>query len=155
MAEDNFFDYRPTDSRSETRPKEPVTVNMFEKGATGQSRYFAAAYGGEHLRPRLKAIRAMVNTHEGHPEAPPIEFIGDVWNRTNHDFVDACLEGTRRIIRIAPPGSKRVKIDRLAWRPRAGGAPLLQFPDTFTIESPNGFWQSIIIPELELKWNQR
>ena len=35
--------------------------------------------------------------------------------------------------------------------PRADGTPLWQFPDTSTIESPNGLWQSIIIPELERK----
>ena len=105
------------DNKSETRPKEPVTVNMFEKCDVSQSRYFSAVYGDEHLKPRLKAIKALVNTHEDHPKVFPIEFIVDVWNRMNHDFVDACLEGVRRIVRIAPPGSKRDRIAKLAWRP--------------------------------------
>ena len=91
-AEANFFDYRPIGNKSETRPKEPVTVNMFEKCAIGQPRYFAAVYGEEHLKPRLKAIKALVNTHEDHPKVPPIDFVGDVWSRMNHDFADACLE---------------------------------------------------------------
>ena len=106
---------------------------------------------GEHLKPRLKAVKALANTREVHPKVFPIDFIVDVWNHMNHDFADACLEGIRRIVRIAPPGSKRDKIAKLAWRPRADGTPLWQFPDTFTIDSANGFWQSIIIPELERK----
>ena len=36
-AEANFLDYRPTDSRSEVHPREPVAVNMFEKCALAQS----------------------------------------------------------------------------------------------------------------------
>lgn len=152
---DNFFDYRPIDNKSETRPNEPVTVNMFEKCAIAQSRYFSAVYGDERLEPRLKAAKSLVTTHEDHPKVFPIDFIVDVWNRMNHDFADACLEGIRRIVRIAPPGSKRGKIAKLAWMPRADGTPLWQFPDTFTMDSENGFWQSIINPELERKWNHR
>ena len=124
---------------------------MFGKCAITQSRFSSTIYGGEHLKPRLKAIKALVNTHEGHPKVFSIEFIGDVWSRMNYDFADACLEGVRRIVRIAPPGSKRDKIAKLAWRPRPDGTPLWQFPDTFIIDSPDGFWQSIIIPELERK----
>ena len=103
------------------------------------------------MEPRLKAIKSLANTHEDRPNDPPIDFIGDVWNRMNHDFVDACLDGIRRIVRIAPPGSKRDKIAKLAWRPRADGTPLWQFPDTFAIDSANVFRQPIIIPELERK----
>ena len=148
---DNFFDYRPTDTKTENRPMEPVTASMFQKCAIAQSRYFGAVYGGEYLKPRLKAIKALVNTHEDHPKVRPIEFIGDVWGRANHDFTDYWIERIRRIVRIAPPGSKRDKIARSAWRPRAGGTPLWQFPDTFAIESHTGFWQSIIIPEMDRK----
>ena len=97
----NFSEYRPTGIKSEARPKEPLTVNMFGKWATVQPRYFSAVYGEEHLKPRVKAIRALVNTSEVHPKVPPIDFIGDVRNRTNYDFVDACLAGIRRNIRIA------------------------------------------------------
>ena len=43
---DNFFDYRPTDRKSELRPKEPSTVNMFGKCAIARSRYFESSYGG-------------------------------------------------------------------------------------------------------------
>ena len=150
-GEDNFCDYRPIGNKSETRPKEPATVNMFGKCAPGHPRYFDAVYGGEQLEPRLEAIGALANTHEDRPEVPPIDFVGDVWNRMHHDFTDACLEGIRRIVRISPPGSKRDKIAKFSWIPRADGTPLWQFPDTFTIDSENGFWQSIIIHELGRK----
>ena len=46
-GEDNYLDYRPMDSKAEVRPTEPVTANMLGKCATAQSRYFAAAYGGD------------------------------------------------------------------------------------------------------------
>ena len=124
---------------------------MFEKCDIAQSRYFAAVYGEEHLKPRSNAIRGLANTHEDHHKVSPIDFIGDVWGRMNHRFIDACLEGVRRIIRISPPVPKRDKIAISALRPRADGAPLWQFPDTFAIESPTGFWQSIIAPELARK----
>ena len=104
--EGSFFDYRPTDSKTENRPQEPVAVNMFEKCATAQSRYFAGVYGEEHPKHRLDAIKSSVNTHEDHPKATPIDSIGGVWNRANRDFADACLEGVRRIMRIAPSGFK-------------------------------------------------
>ena len=69
----------------------------------------------------------------------------------NYDFADARMEGVRRIMRMAPPGSKRGKIARLAWRPRSDGTPLWRFPDTFSLGSEFGFWKSIILPELERK----
>ena len=74
-GEDNFFDYRPTDRKSETRSKDPVAANMFEKCAIAKPRYFSAVYGEEHLKPRLEAIRALANTLEDHPKVFPIEFI--------------------------------------------------------------------------------
>ena len=45
---------------------------MCEKCDIAQSRYFAELYGGGHLKPRLDAIRGLVNTHEDHPKAPPL-----------------------------------------------------------------------------------
>ena len=35
--------------------------------------------------------------------------------------------------------------------PRADGAPLWRFRDTFSLDSENGIWQSIIAPELKRK----
>ena len=54
-------------------------------------------------------------------------------------------------MRISPPGSKRGKLARSAWRHRDGGTPICQFPDTFATDSPTGCWESIIVPELGRK----
>ena len=124
---------------------------MLEKCATFQSRIFAAIYGEEHLRTRLKAVQGLIDIRENHPKVFRIEFLADVWNRMNYDFADACMEGVRRIMRIATPVSNRGEIARLAWRPRPDGTPLWQFPGTFSLGSESGFWQSIILPELERK----
>ena len=122
---------------------------MFGKCATFQSRTFPAIYGDEHLKTRLKAVQGLIGVRENRPKVFQIDFLVDVWNRMNYDFVDACMEGVRRIMRISPTGSKRDKIARLAWRPRADGTPLWKFPDTFSLGAESGFWQSIILPELE------
>ena len=76
---------------------------MFRKCATFQSRTFAAIYGAEHLETRLKAIQGLVDVRGNRPKVFQIDFLVDVWNRANYDFVDACMEGVRRIMRIAPP----------------------------------------------------
>ena len=65
------------------------------------------------------------------------------------------MGGVRRIIRIAPPGSKRDKITRSVWRPRSGGVPFWRFPDAFALDAESCFWQSIDLPGIERKMASR
>ena len=82
---------------------------MFEKCATFQSRVFAAIYGEEHLKTRLKTIQWLIDFHENRPKVSQVEFLVDVWDRMNYDFVDARMEGVRRIMRIAHPDQNEIK----------------------------------------------
>ena len=68
-------------SESEPRAKDPAAVNILEKCAIVQKKYFVVVYGKDHMLGRLEAIRTFARIHEDRPEVPPFEFIVDVWRR--------------------------------------------------------------------------
>ena len=88
-GEDNFFDLRPAGAISESRPNEPVAINMFEKRATCQSRTFADVYDGEHLASRAKSILDLDAVREDHPKVFAVEFLVDARDRMGFDFAGA------------------------------------------------------------------
>ena len=107
--------------------------------------------GEGNLGSRMGTADGLVNTNDGHLEVPTVEFMGNVWNLANYDFVDVCMVAVRRIISIAPPVAKRGKIARSTWMPRDDGASLRHFADTFSLGPKTGIRQSIISHEAERK----
>ena len=88
---------------------------------------------------------------EDRPKVCTVEFLVDTCNRMNLDFIDSRLEGARRIIRISPHGGGGVKSIASIGDQERAVPPSWQFPDACALESTTGFWQSIVVPELERK----
>ena len=66
-------------------------------------------------------------------------------------YVAAVQECTRKMVRMLPETVRKGEFRRKAMTPMADGRPRWEFPTTFLMEHPAGFWQSIAVPRLEEK----
>ena len=62
-----------------------------------QINYFGIIYGNRHREERIKAIRFLLEIHEGTPDLLTVEFTGSAWEQMKYDFFTKCQDGAKRL----------------------------------------------------------
>ena len=133
----------------EDHSKPPLTIYTFAKMARQQSRLSSSIYGEEHLQERLSAIEKLGEIHEECPDYFTAPFIAEVWERMMHQYVTCVSEGVHFIVSQHDEGVTFDKLKRFGLIPGEGGGADWKYTPVLNLDSPGGFWATMIIPEIQ------
>ena len=139
------------------RKASPDTIARFKEAALNQIMFIRDVYGSQHVSEREDALAFLCDLAEEQPELFPPSFLNDCWERMNADYCDAVFEGVRCIMQVLDVTADRRDFWRVASTPRSkeeGGGMLWRYPDTWKMQSEQGYWRRTIIPQLKIAYKR-
>ena len=81
----------------------------------------------------------------------PLQFLCEVWEAMTFRYVSDVMDGTRRLLRMLPDSVRKTEFRRKALSPGPQGLPRWEFPTTWLMDHPTGYWLAVAIPKMEEK----
>ena len=132
-----------------THGKPPLTVDRFTRCAKQHIELFCLLYGKEHGKERMDALEIMIELHESQPDLFTTPFLCQTWEAMSFAYIAEVKDGTRRMIRMLPDVVKKTDLRRKALSPGPSGRVLWEYPTTWLMSNPTGYWQGSVKPKLE------
>ena len=86
---------------------------------------------------------------ESQPDLFAISFLLQAWEAMAYAYIAEVKDGTRRTIRMLPDLVKKTDLGRKPLPPGPTGRELWEYPATWLMTHPTGYWQSTAKPKLE------
>ena len=102
-----------------------------------------------NIKERRDALETKIELHESQPNLFTIAFLFQAWGDMPYTYLSEIKDGTRRMIRMMPGVVKKTDLRRKALSPGPAGRVLWEFPTTWLMTHPTGYWQSVVKPKLE------
>ena len=142
----------PTDTKLETRARQPVGHLVWSRQAQNMGRAFALAYGLEHEGPIERFRTYLVGLYEQDDHQFPFTWIADVWEEMFWRQCDEMRQNVANLVKTL--GKETVRKEEFiaaALVPNAEGRASLRIPNVWDFEDPEGYFRGTILPRLELK----
>ena len=143
--------FAPNGKKYEARGKQPETLGQFLRCAKQHIILRCLLFGQEHREERTQAMLVLERLHESHPDLFALSIIVGAWEDMTYRYIAAVKEGTRKMVRTLPETVRKGEFRRNALTPMADGRSRWEYPTTFLMEHPTGYWQCIAVPRLEEK----
>ena len=121
------------------RNKHPVSLSAFVSCVEQQALFTQGFYGVEHGLDRDEALKFFVDMRKTSPDIFSIEFLVDVWERFNADYVDSIYEGVRGMLPFLDKISTMSELKKVALAPTSERRTFWREPGTWKIRSIKGF----------------
>ena len=146
---DSYESFVADGRKMEPRGKTPLTIDRLTRCAKQHIEIFCLIYGKEHRRERKDALEVMIELHESQPDLFAISFLCQAWGAMTYAYLAEIKDGTRRMIRMLPDVVKKTDLRRKALSPGPSGRALWEYPTTWLMTHPTGYWQSSVKTKLE------
>ena len=146
---DSYEAFVTDGKKSEARGDTPLTVDRFTRCAKQHIGLFCLLYVKEHRKERRDALDIMIELRETQPDLFTIAFLCQAWEAMSYSYLAEIKDGTRRTIRMLPDVVKKTDLRRKALSPGPSGRVLWEYPTTWLMSQPTGYWQGSVKPKLE------
>ena len=146
---DAYESFVADNKKIEPHGKTPLTIDRFTRCAKQHIEIFCLLYGKEHKKERRDALEIMIELHESQPDLFTVSFLCQTWEAMTYAYLAEIKDGTRRMIRMLPDVVKKTDLRRKALSPGPSGRVLWEYPTTWFMTHPAGYWQASVKPKLE------
>ena len=137
-----------TVEKYEVRGKKPTTLAFFAWCSEQHIAICCLFFGVHRKEARMTSMHTLEKPREDRPDLFQISIIVAAWGEMTYRYIAEIKEGTRKMARALPDTVSKGEFRRKALTQMLAGRSRWEYPKTFLMDHPTGFWESIAVPLL-------